>query len=105
MGQFDIHRNLDPGSRARTPFLLDIQSNVLSPLATRIIVPLRPSAAMERQAITRLHLRIEVEGSEQLAIVSEMAAIPQSRLGPVVRSAPQLRQGVTDALDLIFTGF
>ncbi len=105
MAQFDIHRNSDPGSKARTPFLLEIQSDILSVLATRIVVPLRPGSMMKGMFITRLHLKIEVEGSEHFAIVPELAAIPQSRLGASVRSAPELRQGVSEALDLIFTGF
>jgi len=43
MPQFSLYRNRNPASRARFPLLLDIQSDLLEPLATRVVVPLAPA--------------------------------------------------------------
>ena len=40
MAQFDVYRNPNPATRARIPYLLDVQSDLLEPLATRVVVPL-----------------------------------------------------------------
>jgi hypothetical protein len=43
MGRFDIYRN--PGKNKESiPYLVDVQSNVISGLSTRIVVPLRTLA-------------------------------------------------------------
>jgi toxin CcdB len=45
MPQFALYRNRNPVSRTRFPLLLDIQSDLLEPLATRVVVPLTPQVA------------------------------------------------------------
>jgi len=40
MAQFDVYRNAHPATRARVPYLLDVQSDLLETLATRVVVPL-----------------------------------------------------------------
>ncbi|MGH8711698.1 MAG: CcdB family protein, partial [Burkholderiales bacterium] len=40
MAQFDVYRNANPATRARIPYLLDVQSDLLEPLTTRVVVPL-----------------------------------------------------------------
>ena len=40
MAQFDVYRNSSLDTRERIPYLLDIQHDLLSGLATRVVVPL-----------------------------------------------------------------
>ena len=40
MPQFTVHRNPNPGSKAAYPLLLDVQSDLLADLGTRVVVPL-----------------------------------------------------------------
>jgi len=40
MAQFDVCTNPNPASAKRIPYLLDVQSDLLSSLATRVVVPL-----------------------------------------------------------------
>ena len=40
MAQFDVYRNANPATRTRVPYLLDLQSDLLDPLGTRVVVPL-----------------------------------------------------------------
>jgi toxin CcdB len=38
MPQFAVYRNRNPASRTRFPLLLDIQSDLLEPLTTRVVI-------------------------------------------------------------------
>lgn len=42
MARFDAHENPSRRSRARVVYLLDIEADMLSALATRLVVPLVP---------------------------------------------------------------
>ncbi|UTJ05271.1 CcdB family protein [Arcobacter roscoffensis] len=40
MAQFDVYKNDNPITNKKTPYLLDVQSDVLKHLNTRVVVPL-----------------------------------------------------------------
>jgi toxin CcdB len=105
MAQFDIHENASAASRRETPYLLNVQADVLSELATRVVVPLRTKDGREETIISRLHPVILVVGMEHIAVVSEMAAVPIGLLGPRVDAAQQRRTELTAAIDLLLSGF
>ncbi len=104
MAQFDIHTNIDPKSRSRTPYILDIQSDHLDVLATRIVVPVQKIRDGDDR-ITRIHPIVEIAGQRYVAVVSEMAAILARILGPVVATAADARTDIVAAVDLLITGF
>jgi toxin CcdB len=47
MPQFAVHRNTNPATRSSVPFLLDVQSDLIEELGTRVVVPLYTVAAMK----------------------------------------------------------
>lgn len=49
MAQFDIYRNPNPASANTIPYLLDVQSYLLSHLITRMVAPLSRPGALKRQ--------------------------------------------------------
>jgi toxin CcdB len=105
MAQFDVFFNKDPRSKRRTPYLLDIQSDLLASLATRLVVPLRPRADATAPTIERLHPIVAMEVTPYVAVVSEMAAIPRVALGGRFSSLAGHRKAILDACDLLLTGF
>ena len=105
MAQFDVHENANAATRKHTPYLLNVQADVLSELATRVVVPLRGKAGREGTVISRLHPVISVAGEDHIAVVTEMAAVQTSVLGPRVDAAQAQRTEITAALDLLLTGF
>jgi hypothetical protein len=42
MGQFSVHRNSDPATQEHFPLFVDIQDDLLSYTATRVVIPLTP---------------------------------------------------------------
>jgi len=101
MAQFDVFRN----SRSKTyPFLLDVQTQLLSELATRVVVPLTPASRLRRKPLTRLNPIVTILGIEHVALFQELAAIPEKALRAPVVNLAICRSELVAALDLLFTG-
>ena len=101
MAQFDVH--LDRLGKLY-PLLLDVQADLLSHLATRVVVPLAVKKKYPATPIRRLNPIIIVRGTEYVAVFQELAAIASSELGAVRGSAAPYRSDLVAALDLMFTG-
>jgi toxin CcdB len=100
--QGDVHRNTGP-SREHTPFLLDVQTDLLDGLDTRLVVPLVLASAFGRRA-ARLHPAFVVDGREVVMATHLMAAIRRAGLGEVVASLAGRRDEVLGAIDVLLTG-
>jgi toxin CcdB len=51
MPQFAVYKNRNEVTRGRFPLLLDVQSDLLEPLKTRVVVPLSLVATARSRAI------------------------------------------------------
>lgn len=103
MPQFDVHRNPDPRTGGEVPYLLNVQSDLLAPLATCVVVPLVSAAAMDKPA-KRLNPQFEVEGKPVVMSTAEIAGIPRRALGEKVDALQERRAEIIAALDMLFTG-
>jgi toxin CcdB len=101
VAQFDVYRN--PRSR-EFPLLLDIQADLLSKLATRVVVPLTNRKRLGRAWLSRLNPVVEIADTQYAAIYQELAAIPTAGLGERVCSLALHRAALISALDLLMTG-
>jgi toxin CcdB len=101
MAQFDVCRN---PRRGLFPLLLDVQSDLLSDLATRVVVPLIARERHGARALTRLNPTARFQGADYVLVFQELAAIPRSQIGQPVGSLKSRRDELIAALDLLFTG-
>jgi toxin CcdB len=99
MAQFDIHRF--PG--ARTRYVVNVQSDLLRELTTRLVVPAYPATKDLRQ-ISRLNPTVEIEGRRHFLATQEMAAVRTASLGDKVGSMADVRDAIVAAIDLMVTG-
>jgi len=99
MARFDIYAN--PGrNRIGIPYLVDVQNNVISGLATRIVVPLRvlgTFAAVDLPA--DLCPMIPVDGVDYFLDTAQLGAIPASELKALIGSARDHQFAIQSALD------
>lgn len=100
MARFDIFRR----SRGAPGYLLQVQSDFLDALETRVVVPLLPPASVPRP-MRDLHPRFEVEGEAFLMATQLLGAIPRRELGLAVGNLAPHRDEITRALDVLMTGF
>lgn len=54
MGQFVVYENTNRTKKKAYPYLLDIQSNLLNPLRTTVVIPLSPKSIMGSAVISKL---------------------------------------------------
>ena len=73
VAQYDVYPNPSARSRDEVPFIVDIQSELLSDLRTRLVMPLSPTGATLTQAPRRLAPTFVVEG-QLLALQPQVAA-------------------------------
>jgi toxin CcdB len=54
MGQFAVYRNKNPHTKSTFPFLVDVQSDLLESLQTRVVIPLTKVAALAKKPVGTL---------------------------------------------------
>jgi toxin CcdB len=104
VARFDVYRNVSPHATS-TPYLLDVQCDLLDQLETAVVIPLRRvdrSAAVVPPA--RLIPVFEIEGHRCLLETPKLAAVPRRLLKDRVTSLANDQSEVTGALDFLFQG-
>jgi toxin CcdB len=104
MAQFDVHRNADARSRATVPYVLDVQSDLLSDLATRAVVPLVIEKRFAKAA-SRLNPVLEIENARVVMSTAEIVGVPRRALGERIGSLAPQRDAIVAAIDLLVLGF
>lgn len=104
MAQFAVHRNPSPQSKARVPFLLDVQSDLLADLGTRVVVPLCPASAMKGKLVKTLMPTFQIDGKAYAMLTPQLAGIERKQMGAEVADLSARRAEIIAALDLLLTG-
>lgn len=104
MSQFSVHRNPNPDTNAATPFLLDVQSDLMAELGTRVVVPLRPASTMRGALIKTLTPVFKVDGKQYAMITPQLAGISTKKMGAKIADLAGHRNEIIAALDLLITG-
>ena len=98
MAHFDVYRSSSSG------YLLDVQTDLLAGLNTRMVVPLLPLDTAPKAA-KRLNPIFDIEHQPYLMATQFMAAIPEAELKQKVGNLIEQQQEVSEALDMLFVGF
>ncbi len=103
MAQFTVYENTNEYSKDTIPYLVDVQSELLDGLSTRVVVPMCPSSAIGKP-ISNLSPTFEINGSLYVLLTSQLAGIPLNKLGSPVCDLSEYRSQFINALDFLFTG-
>jgi toxin CcdB len=104
MARFDVHRNPNPRSKDRIPYLLDIQAGVLESLATRLVVPLIPVADFGAP-IERLNPVVRLGNRNYVLATAEMAAVSKKSIGEKAGTLEAQSAAILAAVDFLISGF
>ncbi|CAG0954086.1 Toxin CcdB [Burkholderiales bacterium] len=104
MAQFSVYRNPNPATRTAMPLLLDVQTDLLSQLGTRVVVPLCPSAAMKGRIVKTLMPELAIEGKRYVMLTPQLAGVERRAVGGKVADCAAQRDLIIAALDLLVTG-
>ncbi len=84
--------------------VLDVQSNHLPGLETRVVVPLFPQGKVAKPA-TGLNPVVDVNGERFTMFTQFIAAVPRRELKQLVASLGVYHDELVRALDMLLTGF
>ena len=104
MGQFSVHTNSDPATQEHFPLFVDIQDDLLSFMATRVVIPLTPRERNDYDAIPTLAPTITVEGKRYVLLAPQLMHLKASQLGPIVAQLEAERHDVLRSVEMIFRG-
>jgi toxin CcdB len=99
VARFDFYRN--PEGKG---YLLDLQSDLVGGLNTRVVAPLMPLAEAPRPA-RRLNPVFDIADGQFVMATQFMAAVPTRELRERIGSLADQHDAIMNALDMIFTGF
>jgi toxin CcdB len=103
MARFDVYRNPRKETARQTPYLLDVQSDFLEDLDTRVVVPLRAAGDVGKP-VTRLNPTFEIGGAAVVMDTPQIVGYPRRPLKRPVANLRAKAFEIQQALDFLFTG-
>ncbi|HWH82446.1 MAG TPA: CcdB family protein [Burkholderiaceae bacterium] len=105
MAQYDVYVNPSPRSRDAVPFVVDVQSTLLSTLRVRLTMPLsRVGVDAPGGVPRRLVPQFVVEGQRLALLPHAAAGIDARLLRDAVGSLADHAGEIRDALDAVVSG-
>jgi len=94
----------NPRTNRLYPYLLDIQSNLLSDLRTTLAIPLAAMSGHGQTQIDKLNPLVSIQGEHYLVMTQQLSGISRKALGEKVTDLVRHRDAVIDALDFAVMG-
>lgn len=104
MSQYHMYENLNPNSRQTYPYLIDVQTTLLTDLETRVVIPVALKSKFGKGIIKHLNPIITINKKEYVIITQQISGIPSRQLGSYVCDCLSLRQDILSAIDFLITG-
>lgn len=104
MAQFDVHVNPTPAARSGFPYLVELQSDQLRHLPSRLVMPLQRLPRAPAGLPRRLAQTVTVSGESLYLAAHQCAAMPAKLLRRPTGNLTDQRAAVLDALDAVVSG-
>jgi toxin CcdB len=102
--QFDIYENPSPRMRDVYPFVVDVQSNLLSALATRMVVPLAITSLSAKDLPQRMCPIITINNRPLMLVPFEAAPLDKRLLRIEIASVLERSYEIIEAMDSVLSG-
>ena len=90
--------------RLNNHLVVDVQTDHLTGITTRLVIPLEPIASAPRRT-PRLNPVLTVAGQPHVLMTQEMASVPAKWLTDRIGSLLVHADDIADAIDVLLTGF
>ncbi len=104
MSQFAVYKNEDSATKKTYPYFLNIQSDLLDELNSRVVVPFSSLDSIKHNDAKKLCPIVMIEGREFVLLTHQITAVPKSILKKEVAILTAFRTEIITALDLLITG-
>jgi toxin CcdB len=102
VARFDVYRYANKAA----PLLVDVQADLLSDLASRVVVPLALAGKAGKEELPRLKPKIDIDGKAYILMTTDIGVVPVASLGKLAGNIEnEHRYIITAALDFLFQGF
>jgi len=99
MAKYDVFPNPNGDG-----YLLEVQTDLLDELKTRVVVPLVPYSSTLK-TLRRLNPVFTIGGKQYFMFTHLIATLPASRLSEPRTNLARLHDQIVAALDMLFQGF
>lgn len=104
MAQFDVYENADQtGGLCSEPYVVDIQSNLLEGLATRMVIPLITKETIE-QPVDILNPVIRIANQNFYLSSPQLRSVHKDRLGKKIMTIMNQRDAVRASVAFLLSG-
>lgn len=104
MSHYCIYKNYSL-TKNNYPFLLNIQSDLLSHIDTRLVIPLAPIGNFNNQLIKNVNMIIRIQSEDYIVLTQQMAAIPIGMIGDEIMVCEEQRHEILRCIDFLVTGY
>lgn len=105
MAQFDVYPNRDPRTSASRPYAVEIQSDLLAPMPSTVLVPLARVGSLERMPVLRLNPSICFNEEALVLLTQDISAVARRALPTPLANLAAQREDILAALDFLFSGY
>ena len=103
MKQYDLYSNTDPDTKKTYPFFVDIQTNLLDMLNSRVVIPLtkaQPDKALPKNLCPQL----EINGVQYYLLTHQITTVARPFLKKNTGSLLLSRTEIINSLDFLISG-
>ena len=102
--QFDVYANPSPRMSDIYPCVMDVQSNLLSNLATRMVIPLCKSNISANELQKRLCPTLTVNNATLMLVPFEAAPLDKRMLKQPITNLSEYSSTIIAAMDAVISG-
>jgi toxin CcdB len=101
LARFDLYRV----DRWHVPLMVDVQSELLGEIDSRVVVPLRPVTKTIEVTLPRLKPILHIGDQDYILVTTDLGAQPKRWLGQPIGNIAKHRDEIVAALDFLFQGY
>jgi toxin CcdB len=105
VAQFSVYKNKNARTRSAFPLLVDVQSDLLESLNTRVVIPMTKAVALTKKPVSHLTPEVSFSGDRYVLMTPQLAGVVRAELGPLAGTLVNERQTILAAMDFLLTGF
>ena len=104
MSQFTLYQNSDKYTAEAYPYLVDVQSDLLDSLSSRLVIPLTPVELLDQKAPSHLCPVIHIDEGDFVILTHQMASVSTKLLREPVNELSTFRDEIIASIDFLITG-
>lgn len=104
MSQFTLYKNEEKNSKKTYPYFVNVQSDLLDNLNSRLVIPLSPYSAVNNTSAQKLCPIIQLDKEKFVLLTHQMTTVPSAILKTEILSIERYRNEIINAIDMLITG-